>query len=197
MRMFVAGASGVIGIRLLPLLTSQGHEVVGMTRSPGKARMLRSLGADPVICDVFNLGALKGVLKSARPETVIDQLTDLPDDPDRIPEFGPANNRIRREGTSNMLAAAKEAGVARVLVQSVAWTLPGEGGKATADMEKMVLDFGGVVLRYGQFYGPGTYYANKLPSPPRVHVEEAARRTIAVLGSLPGIVTIVDSDEPK
>ncbi len=192
MQILVAGASGVIGVRLVPLLTSRGHHVVGMTRSPGKADLLRSLGGDPAVCDVFDLRALREALSSARPDAVIDELTDLPDDSSRLGEFRDANNRMRREGTANMLAVAKEIGLTHVLVQSVAWTLSGEGGRAVADMEKMVLEAGGVVLRYGQFYGPGTYHANELPGPPRIHIDEAARRTVEALDAPPGIVSITD-----
>ena len=194
MRILIAGASGVLGTRLVQLLTSQGHRVIGMTRSPSKLELLRSLGADPVVCNVFDSRALQEVVKLARPEVIIDELTDLPDDPARIQEFGVLNNRIRREGTANILAAAKEVGVNRVLVQSVAWTLPGDGEWAIRDLERMVLEAGGLVLRYGQLYGPGTYYIEKLPSPPRVQIDEAARRTVAALNANPGIVTIEDSD---
>ncbi len=195
MRIFIAGASGVIGVRLVPLLASRGHKVVGMTRSAGKADLLRSLGADPVICDVFDQGALREALISARPDAIIDQLTDLPDDASRIGEYTDANNRIRREGTANILAAAKEVGLTRIMVQSVAWRLSGEGGRAVDDMEKMVLEAGGIVLRYGQFYGPGTYHVNELPKPPRVHIDEAARRTVDALDASPGIVSITDREE--
>ncbi len=197
MRILVVGASGVIGVRLVPLLTSRGHRVVGTTRSASKADLLRSLGADPVICDVFNRGTLRGALISARPDAIIDQLTDLPDDVSRISEFKDANNRIRREGTANILAAVREIRLTHIMVQSIAWTLPGEGGKAIADMEKMVLEAGGVVLRYGQFYGPGTYHVNELPSPPRIHIDEAARRTVDALDASPGIVSIADREESQ
>ncbi len=192
MRVFIAGASGVIGTRLVPLLKSEGHQVTGMTRSPAKADILRSLGADPVVCDVYDLRALREALKLARPEAVIDELTDLPDEQARIREFSAANNRIRREGASNILIAAKEAGVNRILVQSVAWELPGEGGKAILDLERMVLDAGGVVLRYGQFYGPDTYHVTELPPLPRVNIDKAARRTVAALDAPTGIITITD-----
>lgn len=192
MRIFVAGASGVIGTRLLPLLTSQSHQVIGMTRSPGKLQLLRSLGAEAVVCSVFDYKALVEAVKLARPDAIIDELTDLPDDPARIQEYVALNNRIRREGTANILSAAKIAGANRVLVQSVAWTLPGEGQNAIRDMERMVLEADGIVLRYGQFYGPDTYYVENLPPPPRVHIDEAARRTVTALNASPGIITIED-----
>ncbi len=192
MRVFIAGATGVIGTRLVPLLRSEGHQVTGMTRSPAKTALLNSLGADPVVCDVYNLKALRETLKLARAEVIIDELTDLPDDQARIQEFRDANDRIRREGTSNIIVAAGEAGVSRVLAQSVAWELPGEGGKAILDLERMILDTGGVVLRYGQFYGPGTYHVTELPPPPRVNIDKAARRTVPALGAPTGIITVTD-----
>lgn len=192
MRIFVVGASGVIGTRLVPLLTSQGHAVVGTTRSPGKAGHVRSLGAEPVVVDVFDLQSLREAVRSARPDAIVNEATDLPDDPARLQEFGTANNRIRREGNSNVLAAGKEAGVSRFLAQSVAWALPGEGRKAVLDLERMVLDAGGTVLRYGQLYGPGTYYPDEPPSPPRVHIDEAVRTTVAALEAPSGILTIAE-----
>lgn len=192
MRVFLAGASGVIGIRLVPLLVGTGHQVTGMTRTPQKAERLRELGAEPVVCDVFDLDAIRQAVMRSRSDLVLHQLTDLPDDSERIPEFGAANARIRREGTRNLLAAAESAGIARFVAQSVAWEIADDGGAATADLERAVLDAGGVVLRYGRFYGPGTYYESTLPEPPRVDVEDAARRTLAVLTSPTGVLTIVE-----
>jgi uncharacterized protein YbjT (DUF2867 family) len=148
MRIFLAGASGVIGVRLVPLLVSEGHEVAGMTRSPQKVEVLRELGAEPVVCDVFDASALIEAVKAFRPELVMQQLTDLPDEVDRIPEFAGRNNRIRTEGTRNLLAAARAAGTTRFLAQSIAWTPP-RGGEAVAEHERLVLDAGGVVVRYG------------------------------------------------
>ncbi len=84
------------------------------------------------------------------------QLTDLPDEVERIPEYAARNNRIRTEGIRILLAAARAAGATRFLVQSIAWTPPA-GGQAGAEHERLVLAVGGVVLRYGAFYGPGTY----------------------------------------
>lgn len=95
MRVFLAGASGVIGVRLIRLLASDDHEVTGMTRSPERAEVLRELGAEPVVCDVFDLRALTEAVQGFRPELVMHQLTDLPDEVDRIAEFAPRNNRIR------------------------------------------------------------------------------------------------------
>ena len=194
MRIFLAGATGVIGVRLVPLLVDAGHAVAGMTRSPGKAGLLVELGAEPVVCDVFDAGGLLEAVTAFRPGVVMHQLTDLPDDPARIEETAAVNARVRREGTSNLLAAARAAGAPQFIAQSVAWQLSGDGGASIADHEGLVLASGGVVLRYGRFYGPGTYYEQKLPEHPRVHVDDAARRTVAALGSEPGILTIADSE---
>ena len=192
MRVFLAGASGVIGVRLIPLLVRDGHEVAGMTRSPGKAAALRELGAEPVVCDVFDAGALAQAVTAFGPELVMHQLTDLPDRAGQIPEFAARNNRIRTEGTRNLLAAAAQAGATRFLAQSIAWTPP-SGGEAVAEHERLVLAAGGVVIRYGTFYGPGTYSgADRVPPPPRIQVDEAARRTVALLTAPSGVVVVTE-----
>jgi nucleoside-diphosphate-sugar epimerase len=163
-----------------------------MTRSQHKAEMLRDLGAEPVVCDVFDAAALAQAVTSFRPELVMHQLTDLPDQADRIPEFATRNNRIRTEGTRNLLEAASAAATKRFLAQSIAWTPPA-GGEAVAEHERLVLDAGGVVVRYGTFYGPGTYSgADRTPPPPRIHVDEAARRTMELLDAPSGIVVIAE-----
>jgi nucleoside-diphosphate-sugar epimerase len=193
-RIFLAGATGVIGIRLVPLLVATGHQVAGMTRSPGKVERLRDLGAKPVVCDVFVADALREAVVTARPEAVIHQLTDLPDDPARIQEFRAANAQMQRVGTRNLLGAARAAGARRFLAQSVAWPLPGDSGAAREEHERAVLDAGGVVVRYGRFYGPGTYYESDAPPAPRVHVDEAARRTVPLLDAPSGIVVVAEDD---
>lgn len=192
MKVFLAGASGVIGRRLVPLLVRAGHDVAGMTRSADNADVLSTLGAVPVVCDVFDLDELCRAVADFAPDLVMHQLTDLPDDPAHISEFGPANARMRREGTRNLLAAADAAGARRFLAQSVAWKLPGDSGAAVEALEQMVLDAGGLVLRYGQFYGPGTYHADAPASGPRIHIDQAAERTLDALTAAPGVSTIVD-----
>lgn len=193
MRIFVAGATGVIGVRLVPLLVQSGHEVAGMTRSPDKAEALRALGAEPVVCDVFDADAVRDAVVAFAPVAIIQELTDLPDDQSRIGEHAEASVRIRREGTRNLLAAAQAAGtVSRFLAQSVAWQLAGAGGAAAEALERAVLGWGGVVLRYGRLYGPGTYYERDTAEPPRVHVDEAARRTVAALHASSGVLEIVE-----
>jgi NAD(P)-dependent dehydrogenase (short-subunit alcohol dehydrogenase family) len=192
MRVFVAGATGVIGIRLLPLLLAAGHEVAAMTRSPEKVERLQQLGALPVVCDVFDLPALREAVVAFAPEAVVSELTDLPDDLEQLRQFEAANDRIRREGTRNLVDAARAAHARRFLAQSIAWQLPGERGRAVEELEQMVLEEDGVVLRYGRLYGPGTFYVDELPEPPRVQVDEAARRTADLLEADSGVVTVVD-----
>lgn len=179
-------------MRLVPLLVADGHMVAGMTRSPDKAVTLRTLGAEPVVCDVYDTSALEAAVAGFRPDAVIDELTDLPDDASLVPDHAAANARMRREGSRNLLAAARAAGASRVLAQSVAWQLEGDGGAAVAEHERSVLAAGGVVLRYGKLYGPGTYFERKVPSPPRIHIDEAARRTLEALHAPSGVLTIVD-----
>lgn len=192
MRVFLAGASGVIGRRLVPLLVERGHSVTGMTRSPEKADLLRRLGAVPVVCDVFDFEALRVAVVEACPDLVLHQLTDLPDDPARIREFGETNARIRTEGTKNLLDAMDVAGGARLLAQSIAWTVPA-GAAAVEVMEKLVHDANGVVLRYGQFYGPDTYHELEPPEGPRIQIDAAARRTVEVLAMRgPATLEVVD-----
>ncbi len=192
MRIFLAGASGVIGVRLVPLLVNAGHEVAGMTRTPAKADRLQALGALPVVCDVYDAEGLRDAVAQFKPDAVMHQVTDLPDDQSKISEFGRRNDRIRTDGTRNLLDAATAANVDRFFAQSIAWELPGERGVATRRFEQSVLDAGGVVIRYGQLYGSGTYYEDELPSPPRICVDDAARRTIPVLDVPSGVVELVD-----
>ncbi len=192
MRIFVAGASGVIGVRLVPLLVAAGHDVAGMTRSAAKLGQLRALGAEPVLCDVYDVEALSAAVGQFRPDMVMQQLTDLPDDATQVAALGPRNDRMWREGTRNLLTAALATGAPRFFAQSIAWQLPGDRGVATLKYEHSVLDAAGVVIRYGQLYGPDTYYPNVPPAPPRIHVDDAARRTITVLDAPSGVVELVE-----
>ena len=187
MRVFIAGASGVLGVRLIPLLAGD-HAVAGMTRTAAKAGTLRALGAEPVVCDVYDRARLADAIASFRPDLVIDELTDLSDDPKRIDAA--ANARIRTDGTKGLLDAAR--GV-RVITQSVAWPLRGEGQTAVETHERLVLDAGGIVVRYGQLYGPGTYHERDVPDGPRIHVDDAARRTLEALDAPPRtVLTLIE-----
>ena len=192
MRIFLAGATGVIGVRLVPLLTAAGHQVAGMTRWPEKVASLSALGADPVVCDVYDADGLRAVVTAFGPDLVMHQLTDLPDSAAQLQELSSRNDRMRTEGTRNLLAAARAAGVERFLAQSIAWELPPGRGASVHEHEQAVLDAGGVVVRYGQLYGPGTYYETDPPDPPRIHIDAAAARTVPLLDAPPGIVELVE-----
>ena len=191
MRIFLAGATGVIGIRLLPLLLADGHTVAGMTRSAEKIDLLRALGADPVVCDVFDAAALTKAVTTFQPDAVIHQLTDLPDHIDQLSEFAPRNDRMRTEGTRNLVAAAKAAAARHFLAQSIAWRPPGRG-EIVDQHERQVLDVGGVVVRYGQLYGPGTFYEDEIPAPPRIHVDAAAQATPPLIHAPSGVVVLAE-----
>lgn len=194
MRVFLAGASGAIGRQLVPLLAGAGHEVAGTTRRPERAEMLRELGAEPVVLDVYDAEQLRDAVLGFAPEAVVHELTDLPSDPARISAKATDNARIRTEGTRNLIAAAQEAGAPRFVAQSIAWRLPGDAHAPVEEHERMILDAGGVVARYGRFHGPGTYHPEEgdLPEPPRIHVAEAARRTLPLLDAPSGVVEIVE-----
>jgi len=155
--------------------------------------VLRERGALPVVCDVFDAGALTQALAAFGPEVVFHQLTDLPDDAADLGRFSDRNDRMHSEGTRNLLAAAVAAGGARVIAQSIAWELPGEHRRAvTAAHERAVLHAGGLVIRYGQLWGPGTYYPAGPPDPPRIHVDDAARQTLSALEAQPGLTIAAD-----
>jgi nucleoside-diphosphate-sugar epimerase len=237
-RVFLAGATGVIGQRLLPLLIGHGHEVTGMTRSPQRAEALRARGAEPVIADALDAAAVREAVTQARPEAVIHQLTSLPAriDPRKMKRDFELNDRLRSDGTRILVAAAQAAGARRILAQSIAFayapgppgTIHGEGdplhldspepfrrsANALADLERSVGEAGGVVLRYGYFYGPGSAISRegsmaedlarrRLPVIGRgggvwsfIHVDDAAQATLAALDrGAPGVYNIVD-DEP-
>jgi nucleoside-diphosphate-sugar epimerase len=193
MRVFLAGASGVIGKLLIPRLIQAGHVVGGMTRSPRNKDLLGHLGAEPILCDVFDREALIQAVGGFKPDVILNELTDLPDDAARISEYAALNARIRTEGNQNLIEAARRSGSPKILTQSVAWQLPaGPDAQAVAELERSVLAEGGVVLSYGQFYGPGTYNELQQPAAPRVHIDRAAERTVETLGEPTGVVVITD-----
>ena len=192
-RIYLAGASGVIGSRLVPLLVDAGYTVGAMTRSSEKAARLASLGAEPIVCDVFDRGALTTAVRSFSPDLVLHELTDLPDAVEDLPKAGLLNARIRVEGTRNLIDAMTGLDEPKIVAQSIAWTPdPGPGANAVTSLEQAVLAANGVVLRYGAFYGPGTYYEGELPAAPRVHIDTAAARTLEALDAPSGILTVVD-----
>jgi nucleoside-diphosphate-sugar epimerase len=218
-RIFLAGASGAIGRRLTPLLVAAGHQVTGMTRNAANARVLEAVGITAAVVDVFDAAALRDTVVNARPEIVIHQLTDLPhvvEDEAQLAASYPRNARIRTEGTRNLIAAAQAASARRFIVQSVAFAYaPGrephseadplnvsEGPRAVtvraaADMERQVLASGmeAIVLRYGFFYGPGTWHADPVRKP-SLHIDAAAHAAVlAVTRGQPGIYNVADDDE--
>jgi nucleoside-diphosphate-sugar epimerase len=215
MKVFVAGASGVIGRRLVPILSSQGHAVTGMTRSEAKADLVRASGAQPLICDVFDAGALEEKLLAVAPDVVVHELTDLPPalDPRKMEEQAAGNDRIRVEGTRNLVAAARAAGARRVVAQSIAFAYaPGGGLKTEEDalyddvpwpwsrsidalhqLEDAVTatdGLEGVVLRYGFFYGPGSAYAAD-----GYYAEQVRRRRFPIVGRGGGVFSFIHVDD--
>lgn len=192
-RIFLAGATGVIGSRLVSLLVGAGHTVGAMTRSSDNADWLSSLGAEPIICDVFDRARLVDVVEAFLPDVVLHELTDLPDAFEDLPKAELLNSRIREEGTRNLIDAMDGLAQVRIVAQSIAWASgSARTDDAVAYLENAVLTVSGVVIRYGAFYGPGTYYEGELPSAPRVHIDTAAARTVELLDAPSGIVTVVD-----
>ncbi len=184
MRIFVAGATGAIGRPLIAQLLAKGHDVVALTRTPEKARILAAQGAEPAIADLFDADAVKAAVIRAQPEVVIEQLTALPKTytPESMQAAAALNDRIRLEGGANVLAAAQAAGVRRYIRQSIAfWAIPGTGladeetplafdaspavaadAYIVTEIERRLLEttnLEGIALRYGFLYGPGTWFA--------------------------------------
>jgi nucleoside-diphosphate-sugar epimerase len=216
MNVLVAGATGALGGRLVPLLFARGHHVVGTTRSARKAAALRAAGADPIVVDVFDAAALAKELAAARPELVVDLLSDLPAGlpPDRMEEGTRRNARMRSEGTQNLVAAALAAGVRRIVAHSIAWMYAAgsephaEGdpldiqatgtraitARGVAAMERWILSsppIQGTVLRLGHLYGTGT--GVEAAEPPALHVEAAAAALLlAIEGKQPGIFNVAE-----
>jgi len=218
MKLFLAGATGAIGRRLLPLLRQAGHSVVGTTRSSDKAEILRRLRAEPAIVDVFDRAALFDTVAHAAPDVVIHQLTDLPSPPGSPGyEAGLERNAlVRIEGTRNLVDAAKKAGVERMIAQSIAFVYaPDEGTRVETDpldfaatgarkrtvegvmaLEQATLELSqGIVLRHGFLYGPGTWFENEKRAAPALHVDAAAHAALLALtkGSR-GIYNIAEDD---
>jgi nucleoside-diphosphate-sugar epimerase len=183
MRVFLAGATGVIGRPLVPRLLEAGHEVTAMTRSVVRADDLEAAGADPVVCDVLDADGVRAAVAAASPDAVIHQLTSLPARMDwSVPAVFDENNRVRIEGTRNLVDAALAAGVRRMVAQSIAFVYapagdwvkeedaplftdapPPSGASvaAVAELERQVTGIDGLVLRYGLLYGRGTFYGRR------------------------------------
>jgi nucleoside-diphosphate-sugar epimerase len=219
-KIFLAGATGAIGKRLVPQLLAAGYEVFGTTRSERKVAELKAVGVTPIIVDVFDAPALSRAITAVRPEIVINQLTDLPAnlEPSGMAEGVVRTTRIRIEGTRNLVAAALEAGVRRVIAQSLACWVYADGpqpysesapldlraeapyavvveGVATLEqLTTMSPPIEGVVLRYGQLYGPGT--GRDAPTgPAALHVDAAAHAALlAIDRGEPGIFNIAEDD---
>jgi nucleoside-diphosphate-sugar epimerase len=218
MRVFLAGATGVVGRRLAGLLREAKHEFTGTTRTAAKSQMLRALGIAPIVVDVLDSDALAQAIATTRPDVVIHQLTDLPSAPGTpgYPAAQEANRHLRIEGTRNLVRAAKLAGVRRAVAQSIAFVYaPGDGMHAEDDpldltaegmrqltvqgivaLEREILetpDIDGVVLRYGYLYGPDTWYAAP-PKPPSVHVDAAAHAALLAVSKGAGAYNIAEDD---
>lgn len=240
MRVFLAGAAGAIGRQLVPMLLGEGHEVVGTTRSAVRAGQIEAAGARAVVVDALDAEALAEAVAKAAPDAVVHELTSLPQriDPRTIERDFAANDRLRTEGTRNLVRAARAAGAGRIVTQSIAFSYaPGPPGtvhvetdpllrgqdtfksfarsaEALRELESLTLEAGGLVMRYGFFYGPATaicsagstgQMARKRQLPvvgggtgvwSFVHIRDAAAATVAALGhGRSGAYNIVD-DEP-
>ncbi|XGV94786.1 MAG: NAD-dependent epimerase/dehydratase family protein [Leptolyngbya sp. BL-A-14] len=239
MKIFVAGATGAIGRPLTAHLLARGHDVIALTRSFEKATTLMEQGVKPVVADIFDADVVKAAIAHAQPDAVIEQLTSLPKTytSESMSTAATLNHRIRLEGGANLLAAARAVGIRRYLRQSIAfWGIPGTGladeeipivfdaspgvaadAQVVTEIERRLLeasDLEGIVLRYGFFYGPGTWFApdgdvanqvrqQQFPIVGKgtgvwswLHVEDAAIATVAAAEQgNPGIYLITD-DRP-
>jgi len=215
MKVFVAGASGAIGKPLVRQLVAAGHEVTGMTRREERAEEIRAAGASAVVCDAFDAAGLEAAVVAACPEVVVHLLTSLPHRIDYRDKGALApTNRVRSEGTRNLVAAAKAAGARRLIAESVAFFYApegervkdeeeplfldapppfGDGAAALAELERQVLEadgLEGIVLRYGWLYGPGTYYAADGSL-----TEDAHKRKAPVVGKGTGVFSFVHVED--
>jgi nucleoside-diphosphate-sugar epimerase len=214
MRVFVAGATGVLGRSVVPMLVAAGHEVTGMTRSPEKVSALQATGAEPVVCDALDAEALKAAVVGARPDAVVHLLTALPAriDPRKVKRDFAVNDRLRSRGTRDLVAAAQTAGVERIVAESIAFAyLPGPPGTLHTETEVLHLDgpkafrrtagalhelecavrgVQGTVLRFGYLYGPGTSIARE-----GTVAEDLHRRRMPIVGRGEGVWSFVQIDD--
>lgn len=235
MNIFVAGASGAIGRPLIAELVRRGHAVTGMTNSDTGARVIADLGAAVAQVNVFDAPAVERALRESRAEVVIDELTALPQHPRDMTAAAEANWKVRLEGGGNLHRAARACGVRRYIQQSSGFFLkPGSGladesegmaldaspvvamhSHSYTELESRVLNaegIEGVAMRYGFFYGPGTWYNPDGAAADQVrkqelaiigagegvwswvHIEDTAVATVAALTALPGVYHVVDDD---
>jgi nucleoside-diphosphate-sugar epimerase len=217
MRIFVAGGSGVIGQRLVPMLVARGHDVVALIRDASKAPRLRAAGAEPVVADALDRAAVRAAVRAARPEVVVHQLTALAHrrSPRAFDRGYAATNLLRTKGTEHLLAAARAVGATRLVAQSFAgWPYARTGGASKREddaldpspprtmrrtlealrvLEALVLgapDLEGVVLRYGTLYGPGSSLSAEGELARRVR-----RRRFPIVGAGSGIWSFVHVDD--
>jgi nucleoside-diphosphate-sugar epimerase len=213
MRVFVAGATGVIGRALVPMLLASGHEVIGLARTPERAAALESLGAEAVVADALDRDALVRAVAEARPDAVVQQLTAIPENlnPRTFSRAFEQTNRLRTEGTRYLVEGAQRAGASRFVAQSIAFAYEPEGGPAKAedaplwedppasfapvvaavrDLEGQTLAADGTVLRYGHFYGPGTLYG-----PGGATEQMVRKRRFPVVGDGGGVFSFVTVDD--
>jgi len=214
-RVFVAGASGAIGRPLIPKLVAARHEVTGMTRSDASAEAIRHAGAHAAVVDVFDADAVRAAAEEAGAEVLVHELTALPDRFDfRKKDLYAPTNRLRTEGTRNLLDAARAAGARRFVSQSIAFAYRNDGGRVKIEedplledapgpfgsgvralraMEAMVLGaegMDGLVLRYGFFYGPGTHYAED-----GAMVADVRRRRLPIVGKGTGVFSFIHVED--
>ncbi|WP_440830523.1 NAD-dependent epimerase/dehydratase family protein [Pseudomonas fragariae (ex Marin et al. 2024)] len=219
-KVFVAGASGVIGRALLKLLVAAGYSVYGATRRTEKVKDIEATGATAVVVDVYDAERLNEELVRIQPWAVIHQLTDLPRglSPELMAKAVENNARIRTEGTRNLVAAARAAGATRLIAQSIAWAyrpddtpyletspldVEAQGSRGisvggVAALEQQVLSepaLNGTVLRYGQLYGPDTGTDEPTGTSP-VHVQAAARAVLLALQKEQSGIFNITQDSP-
>jgi nucleoside-diphosphate-sugar epimerase len=177
MRILFAGATGVLGRATLPHL--DGHDVVGLTRTRAKLEALRALGARGLVCDVYDYERLLHVAEETKPQVVVNFLSDLSSG------VGDANNRVRREGGSNLARAAVAVEARRLVVESVSFRLEGSARTALEEMERnaLISPLEVLILRFARLWGPGTWYSE--PVPDAVHIDEAGAQAANLLVSAP------------
>lgn len=212
-RILLAGATGAVGKTLTPMLVEAGFQLFGMTRAHSKSEELTAVGATPVVVDVYDRESLVRESVRISPDIVVHQLTDLSGHMDIA-----RNAKMRHEGTNNLVHAAVAAGARRIVAQSIAWAYsPGPEPHAETDhldfnssdrrrttvdgviaLERAVLHtpgLEGVVLRYGQLYGPGTGIVRPVGNAP-LHVEDAARAVVLALSAVrSGVFNIAEPNE--